>query len=68
MPQPLATDAQQAQRRKPHYVAATLYLLLAVAALVAAFSGKPSTLFVTLIAGAYSAYLFRGGRVVIWFW
>ena len=45
-----------------------LWLLLAVAALVAAFSGKPSTLFVTLIAGAYSAYLFRGGRVVIWFW
>jgi uncharacterized membrane protein YgcG len=68
MPQPLATDAQRVQRRKPHYIAATVYLLLAFFALIAAFSGKPSTLIVTLLAGAYSAYLYRGGRVVVWFW
>lgn len=68
MPQPIATDTQRVQRRKPHYIAATVYMLLAVAGLIAAVSGNPSSLFVTLLAGAYSVYLFRGGRVVVWFW
>ena len=68
MPEPLSTDAQRVARRKPHYVAATFYALIAIVGVIVACTGKPSTLVVTLLAGLYSTYLFRGGRVVVWIW
>lgn len=68
MPQPLTPDAQSVRRRRPHYVAATFYALIALVGVIVACSGKPSTLVVTLLAGLYSTYLFRGGRVVVWIW
>lgn len=68
MPQPLTPDAQRVSRRRPHYVAATFYALIALVGVIVAFNGTPSTLVVTLLAGLYSTYLFRGGRVVVWIW
>jgi hypothetical protein len=44
------------------------YLILAICSLVAVFAGKPIGLLGTLLFGAYSYYLYQGGRVVIWFW
>jgi hypothetical protein len=44
------------------------YLILAICSLLAVFAGKPVGLLGTLLFGAYSYYLYQGGRVVIWFW
>ncbi len=46
----------------------TFYLVIAVVGVIMAIGGQPATLVVTALAGAYSAYLFRGGRFVIWIW
>jgi 4-hydroxybenzoate polyprenyltransferase len=43
------------------------YTIIAIAGIVVAFT-YPPTLLVSLVAGAYAAYLYRGGRWVIWFW
>jgi hypothetical protein len=43
------------------------YTIIAIAGVVVAFS-YPQTLLVSLVAGAYALYLYRGGRWVIWFW
>jgi hypothetical protein len=67
-PHPLATTTSSVSRRRPHYIAATFYLVLAVLGIVAAVNGHPSSLVLTAIAGAYSMYLYRGGRFVIWIW
>lgn len=56
------------KRRKPHWFAGTFYLAFAVLGIVAAVQGVPSGLFVTVVAGLYALYLFRGGRIVIFFW
>jgi hypothetical protein len=47
-----------------------IWLYYAVIALIAAALGlkHPATLVVVLPAGAYSVYLFRGGRWVLWIW
>ncbi len=55
-------------RRKRHTIAATFYLVMAVVGLVVAVTSSPAALVVTVIAGLYSAYLFRGGRIVVWIW
>lgn len=69
VPQPInTTTSSTARKAKIHWVAAMFYLLLAVGGIVMASSGKPSGLVATAVAGAYSVYLFRGGRVVVWFW
>lgn len=68
MPQPLTPDAQRVARRRPHYVAATFYALIALVGVIVAIGGTPSTLVVSLLAGLYSTYLFRGGRIVVWIW
>jgi hypothetical protein len=54
-------------RRKPHYIAGTFYALITIAAIIVAAQGKPATLIVAAITAAYSVYLFRGGRIVIFF-
>lgn len=61
---PLARDSQ----RRPHWVAGTFFVLLAAVGVAMAVSGKPVTLFPAAVCGLYSVYLFRGGRIVIWFW
>jgi hypothetical protein len=44
------------------------YAVLAAIALVAIPSVGWQTLPAVALFGLYSAYLFRGGRIVIWFW
>jgi hypothetical protein len=68
MPQPLAPTPPEARRRRPHWIAGTFYLILAVGGIVVAAQGKPAALFATLLCGLYAAYLYRGGRIVVWFW
>ncbi len=53
------------RKRRRHVIAATFYAVLAVLSLVAVFSGQPIGLLGALLFGAYSTYLFRGGRFVI---
>ena len=44
------------------------YAILASLSVVALVSGQLIGLVGAVGAGAYSRYLYRGGRVVIWFW
>lgn len=44
------------------------YAILTVIAIIAAFSTRGVTLVPAAICAAYAAYLYRGGRFVIWFW
>lgn len=55
-------------RRRPHYIAATFYVLLAIGCLVVGADGKPASFLGAALLGAYAAYLYRGGRFVIFFW
>ncbi len=59
---------QPQRRARTHYVAATFYTLMALLGIVGAIQGKPVTLIATVVAGLYAAYLWRGGRFVIWIW
>ena len=43
------------------------YALLALVGVIAGFQA-PAAFLVALACGAYSAYLFRGGRFVLWIW
>lgn len=62
------TTAATVRRRRPHYIAGTFYLLIAIFGVVFGVSQQPSLLIGAAIAGLYSVYLFRGGRFVIWIW
>ena len=64
----MVEQLRQPRRPRRHVVAATFYLVIAVVGVIMAIGGQPATLVVTALAGAYSAYLFRGGRFVIWIW
>ena len=44
------------------------YLVLAILSLIATFTSGGVAILGALLFGAYSAYLYRGGRVVVWFW
>ena len=48
-------------------VAWIYYALIALALVVAGFSA-PVSFLLALAIGAYSVYLFRGGRFVLWIW
>lgn len=52
--------------RRRHTVAAVVYLLLTLFAVVAA-SSKPELWIAVILLGAYTTYLFRGGRWVVFF-
>ena len=43
------------------------YTIIAIGGVVVAFA-QPITLVVTVVAGAYAVYLYRGGRWVLWIW
>lgn len=55
-----------AERRRPHYIAGTFYATVAAGCLLIT-PDKPAALLGALLVGAYAAYLFRGGRIVIFF-
>ncbi len=44
------------------------YLILAIGSLIVLCGGHAIGLLGMVLFGAYSTYLYRGGRVVIWFW
>jgi hypothetical protein len=48
-------------------VAWIYYALITVVAMIVGFH-HPAALFVAVLTGLYSRYLFRGGSFVIWFW
>jgi hypothetical protein len=53
--------------RKKRSIAWIYYAVLSVAAGFAGFQA-PAVFLIALACGAYSAYLFRGGRFVLWIW
>lgn len=59
-------SAPQPVRRK-RSIAWIYYAVLTVGAVVLGFQA-PGTFVVALALGAYSTYLFRGGRFVLWIW
>lgn len=54
--------------RRPRSKAWFYYSVLAVLSLCAVFGGFPQGVAGFLIFGAYSVYLYRGGRFVLWIW
>jgi hypothetical protein len=56
------------QRTKRRSAAWIYYAVLSLVGVVAAAAGTPQALLGTAVAALYAVYLFRGGRVVIWFW
>ena len=61
-------DTRPVARARRRSTAWVYYAIIAVLGIVAAGSSHGSTLVVTALAGLYSVYLFRGGRIVVWFW
>jgi hypothetical protein len=54
-------------RRRRRSIAWIYYAILTVIAVVAGFS-QPAAFVAAALLGAYSSYLYRGGRIVIWIW
>jgi hypothetical protein len=63
--QGIVTPGRRASCRSKAWI---YYAILAVLSIVSVLAGKPIGLLGTLLFGAYSYYLYQGGRVVIWFW
>jgi hypothetical protein len=53
---------------KPRAKAWVYYSVLAGASFIALCTGQLVGLLGMVLFGLYAAYLYRGGRVVIWFW
>jgi hypothetical protein len=53
--------------RRRRSIAWVYYAILALVGVFASFTA-PGVLVLTLACAAYSAYLFRGGRFVLWIW
>lgn len=63
----MASTSYRQQRRRS--VAWVYYAILAIIALVGTFaSHTPAGIIPTALLAAYSVYIFRGGRFVIWIW
>jgi len=58
-------DIRPVRRRSKAWV---YYAIIAVLGLVAVPTSHGGSLIVTLLAGLYSAYIYRGGRIVFWIW
>jgi hypothetical protein len=63
--QGVVTPQHRGRRRSKAWI---YYAILAVCSLITVFTGKPIGLLGTLLCGAYSYYIYQGGRIVIWFW
>ncbi|MDP9905577.1 hypothetical protein J2S90_002548 [Arthrobacter bambusae] len=61
-------SSARAHRRRPHYIAATFWALITFGAVSYTFSAAPGHLngiWIGLITLAYTIYLYRGGRWVL---
>lgn len=67
MIQELGTEPTQG-RRRVHWVAAAFWSLVAVGSFIGGVTGQPAALVAAVLSGLYAAYLFRGGRFVLWIW
>lgn len=63
--QPLGEYRPKRRRSKAwvYYAAITVFVVVGSFA-----AGKPASVFLAIIPGLYAWYLYRGGRIVIWFW
>lgn len=61
-------DTRQHARRRRRSIAWIYYAIIAVVALFGIPSTHGLSLIAVAVAAAYAIYLFRGGRIVIWFW
>jgi membrane protein CcdC involved in cytochrome C biogenesis len=59
---------EETQRVRKRSVAWVYYAILALCFVFAAFAVTASAFVAALVCGAYSVYLFRGGRFVVWIW
>lgn len=59
-------DMEQRTRRRSK--AWIYYTILAVLSLIGVFLGQTVGLAAAALFGLYARYLYRGGRIVIWFW
>jgi hypothetical protein len=44
------------------------YAILAILSLISVFTGHAVGLVGVLLFGGYSTYIYRGGRIIFWFW
>ncbi len=58
-------DTRPVRRRSKAWV---YYAVLAVLFLFAVPSTHGASLIATALCGLYAAYIYRGGRIVLWFW
>ena len=66
MSQPIIPgDTRRIRRRSKAWV---YYALLAVLTVFAVPSTHGSSVIATVLFSLYAAYIYRGGRVVVWFW
>jgi|GEM_PF-2996090 len=68
MPQEIGQGSTATRAKKRSTLAALFYTVLAIGSFVAVVTGTPAGLIGMVLFGLYSAYLWRGGRVVIFFW
>ena len=61
----MSTETTAEQPRSKAWV---YYAILAFLGLIAVCTGQLVGLVGMLLFGLYARYLYRGGRVVIWFW
>lgn len=71
-PQPPLTPRPSAMpvasRPRPRYFLGTFWAVVALICLIAGFSGLWWAVLLAIAAGAYSVYLYRGGKYGFWFW
>lgn len=58
----------QPQGSNRHYIAGTFWLVIGVISLIAGVKTSVPLVFVGIAAIAYSIYLYRGGRYVMFIW
>jgi hypothetical protein len=64
----MVRQPENTKPKRKRSVAWLYYALISIVSLIAAFGVDPRALIVTAVCGAYSVYLFRGGRFVLWIW